>query len=419
MFFMSYLTTMVIFFITYLMKIWFVVHKKNNYIPSYVFSHYSNQLNAGKLTAYLRKSVIYKNDTIINNYDEDNKEEQEGQQQQEEEEEEEDNYNKTNEIENHRLFKNPFLYFAAINAKFFKDYKILNGVGGSEKDKQDKHYGDKNDSHPKARLILPHPPTVMTAFTIPYRSLVFNKNYKLSKADILTYTGKNKSNETDNDAIPPVTDNCAGRPPVASVVLYGYQKNIRDNSTEMLMCDCRDHRQLLKLPTTTTSTTISAATSPPSSSSIEINTNYIPSLTFPYPGLKSITSEPSSTISAAGVKHPIMGSTLVNRPGTLLLDLNGPCTGFPDGSYTVVESIDHNNQDENIQHSLNGPSIASTSGNSSAVDYRPRILREDLNLYLNTHPLQSQTLWMDGHLVGGNSAPSRVNCVSGVPFRLE
>jgi len=347
--------------------------KKNNYITHNDFSKYETQLNTDNLSSYISKKYS------SNDYDNDD-----------------------DDLYVHKIFEDPFLYFAAVNAKFFKYYNILN----NNFDKGE----DKKPHSSSLQLMLPHLPTMMTAFTIPYRSIVFNKNYKLDKSDIAAYSGTNDN--TDNPPntstsssliIPPatVTINCTTRPPVASVVLYGYQQNVRDDQTEMLMCDCRDHRQLLNIPV------------PISSDDIVISTSPTPTLTFPFPGLTPVISEPSTTISASGVKHPIIGSTLINRSDNLLLDLNGPCTGLPDGSYSVVERTDDDNQTHN-------------TGAVVTDDASSSILREDLNLYLNTHPVELQNGWKGddhrnrhGYLVGGNCAPVRIKCVSGTLSNIE
>nr|BDT62363.1 MAG: wsv325-like protein [Melicertus latisulcatus majanivirus] len=382
-FLLLYLMIMVSFFIIYIVKIWLKINETNNHLPNYTFSQYCNQLNANNLSDYLKKNTTYTTNPK--------------------------KQISSNEINIDNVFKDPFLYFAATNAKFFRDYKILN-------------VDNKKDYSMLSPLILPHPPIIMTAFTIPYRSIVFNKNYKLNQADISSYIGKAKINDNENDnddddvvvatatatddndnddsQILPVTINCTNRPPVASVVLFGYQQNTRDDITEMLMCDCRDHCQLLRIPPSSSA----------SSDNIEVNVDHTPSLHFPFPGLDPLISEPSTVIAATETKHPIMGSTLVNRPVNLLLDLNGPCTGLPDGTYGVVDTID----DDNVRNSplVNGAS-------DDTPKYGSQILREDLNFYLNTNPVKSQTLWMGGPLVGGHIAPSKVNCKFGVPFRLE
>nr|BDV49909.1 MAG: wsv325-like protein [Metapenaeopsis lamellata majanivirus] len=257
------------------------------------------------------------------------------------------------------IHNDPYRFFATTNATFFQMYNVLNGI-------------DNNDH--KKQIILPQPLEKLVAFTIPYRSLVFNKNYKLSEIELLSYIGK-----VEDDKLT-VTINCTNRPPVTSVVLDAYENNVRDNSTELLMCDCSDHYHLLKLPTNMNTNVI------------EIDAGLIPKLTFPFPGIDPIISGPSTTMLSSDLDHhPIMGSTLINRPNTLLLDLNGPCTGLPDGLYDIV--------DDN-------------------KDNKTSVLLEDVNYFLNTNPKKRQHLWNNNNN-NTLTIPKKLSCKSGIVFNLE
>nr|BDT62768.1 MAG: wsv325-like protein [Metapenaeus joyneri majanivirus] len=323
------------------------------------------------------------------------------------------------------IFTDPFLYFALINSTFFKNYNLLNGNNSFSLEKPSSSSFNKE-------IILPQPPKKMTAFTIPYRSLVFNKNYKLTEKEIVSYNTENNNkndttttinnnnnnennkndtttttinnNENNNPYV--ATMNCTRRPPVTSVVLYQYPNNTQDDTTEALMCDCSDHYHLLE---ESKIFLLSNNNHPnfPNNDEIKIDSGPTAKMIFPFPGMTPITSSPATTLTSSGLYEPIIGSTLINRPGTLLLDINGPCTGLPDGLYDIIE----------VSNSFS----INQNGNTNINEFDQKISRKDLNLFLNTHPNKYHELWLSNQHVKGDgiTRPNQVICTSGIISRLD
>nr|BDT62958.1 MAG: wsv325-like protein [Trachysalambria curvirostris majanivirus] len=291
-----------------------------------------------------------------------------------------DNNNvKTLEVDN--IFSDPFLYFSVVNLIFFKNYIILNNKRGVKTLTSNFNIDDNNNN----KVILPHPQIERTVFTIPYRSLVFNKNYGLTEKEISSYIGKPYTGDVSTTTL-----NCAARPPVSSVIIYGYGNNTNEKNKEILMCDCKDHIQLLNIEIIDDE---------------NITIKYIDGstkLTFPLPGINQLISKPMTTKLESGAYHPIMGSTLINRPDNFLLDLNEPCSGLPDGDYMLTEN------DNNTSNLYNDTEIKTN-----------QISQDEIYLFLNTHPNKAQKLLKKGQLNGTNIAPTKVKCTSGIISNIE
>nr|WOG35235.1 wsv325-like protein [White spot syndrome virus] len=247
-----------------------------------------------------------------------------------------------------RLSKDPLVYYSSATSKYVRKFSPFR----AKKFMTSTQLGSK--------LVYPHPIRYGTAFVLP-TGYVINKAYGMDNEDLHTWNPPSSSvlvPDSNNDRL---TVECAKTDPTHRIGIYGFggsddnRRAKEEGYVEMLLCNCDNHKDLLKAPLITEYSTN------PTEIQVDVAAKRV---LFPAPGSEPVKS--SQVTSAAhqldgatgehDISHepvklsdtgdyavespivfkPVYGTSLVNLPETgSPLALNCPCTDKADGIYQV------------------------------------------------------------------------------------